>query len=85
MSGQYFGKIKAMYNERNQRIEKSAPTPVPDPVWTAPGRVETFKVFADEAEARETVYKRGQILQNKVCARRNTLTLDEIGRRPRIG
>ena len=65
VSGQFFGKVKAMYNERNLREEVAPPS---TPVLIlglngAPQAGETFKVFTDEAEARETAYKRGQILQ----------------------
>jgi translation initiation factor IF-2 len=87
VSGQYFGKIKAMYNERNQRIEKAPPS---TPVLIlglngAPQAGETFKVFADEAEARETAYKRGQILREQGMRAKKHITLDEIGRRLALG
>lgn len=67
VSGQHFGKVKAMYNERNQRIEVAPPS---TPVLIlglngAPQAGETFKVFEDEADARETAYKRGQILREQ--------------------
>src|SRR3982074_2001232 len=64
VSGQHFGKVKAMYNERNIRSEVAPPS-TPALILGlngAPQAGETFKVFADEAEARETAYKRGQIL-----------------------
>lgn len=87
VSGQYFGKVKAMYNERNQRIDKAPPS---TPVLIlglngAPQAGETFKVFADEAEARETAYKRGQILREQGMRAKKHITLDEIGRRLALG
>jgi translation initiation factor IF-2 len=87
VSGQYFGKVKAMYNERNQRIETAPPS---TPVLIlglngAPQAGETFKVYSDEAEARETAYKRGQILREQGMRARKHITLDEIGRRLALG
>lgn len=87
VSGQYFGKVKAMYNERQQRIEDADPS---TPVLIlglngAPQAGETFKVFEDEADARETAYKRGQILREQGMRARKHITLDEIGRRLALG
>jgi translation initiation factor IF-2 len=87
VSGQYFGKVKAMYNERNQRIEIAPPS---TPVLIlglngAPQAGETFKVFHDEADARETAYKRGQILREQGIRAKKHITLDEIGRRLALG
>jgi translation initiation factor IF-2 len=87
VSGQYFGKVKAMYNERNQRIEVAPPS---TPVLIlglngAPQAGETFKVFEDEADARETAYKRGQILREQGMRAKKHITLDEIGRRLALG
>ncbi|HSN62302.1 MAG TPA: hypothetical protein VLR49_15295 [Ferruginibacter sp.] len=87
VSGQHFGKVKAMYNERNQRIDIAPPS---TPVLLlglngAPQAGETFKVFADEAEARETAYKRGQILREQGMRAKKHITLDEIGRRLALG
>ncbi len=87
VSGQYFGKVKAMYNERNQRVEVAPPS---TPVLLlglngAPQAGETFKVFANEADARETAYKRGQILREQGMRAKKHITLDEIGRRLALG
>ena len=87
VSGQHFGKIKAMYNERNIRIDIAPPS---TPVLIlglngAPQAGETFKVYHDEAEARETAYKRGQILREQGMRARKHITLDEIGRRLALG
>ena len=87
VSGQFFGKVKAMYNERNLREEVAPPS---TPVLIlglngAPQAGETFKVFIDEAEARETAYKRGQILREQGMRAKKHITLDEIGRRLALG
>jgi len=87
VSGQNFGKVKAMYNERNQRIEMAPPS---TPVLIlglngAPQAGETFKVFDNEADARETAYKRGQILREQGMRAKKHITLDEIGRRLALG
>ena len=87
VSGQHFGKVKAMYNERNQRVEVAPPS---TPVLIlglngAPQAGETFKVFEDEADARETAYKRGQILREQGMRAKKHITLDEIGRRLALG
>lgn len=87
VSGQFFGKVKAMYNERNQRVEAAPPS---TPVLIlglngAPQAGETFKVFENEADARETAYKRGQILREQGMRAKKHITLDEIGRRLALG
>ena len=87
VSGQYFGKIKAMYNERNLRSEEAPPS---TPVLIlglngAPQAGETFKVYADESMAREKAYQRGQILREQGMRARKHITLDEIGRRLALG
>ncbi|MEO7444748.1 MAG: translation initiation factor IF-2 [Ferruginibacter sp.] len=87
VSGQHFGKVKAMYNERNQRIENAPPS---TPVLIlglngAPQAGEIFKVLENEADAREMAYKRGQILREQGIRAKKHITLDEIGRRLALG
>jgi translation initiation factor IF-2 len=87
VSGQFFGKVKAMYNERNQRSNEAPPS---TPVLIlglngAPQAGETFKVFANESDARENAYKRGQILREQGMRARKHITLEEIGRRLALG
>ena len=87
VSGQNFGKVKAMYNERNLRSEIAPPS---TPVLIlglngAPQAGETFKVYADESEAREKAYQRGQILREQGMRAKKHITLDEIGRRLALG
>jgi translation initiation factor IF-2 len=87
VSGQNFGKVKAMYNERNQRVETAPPS---TPVLIlglngAPQAGETFKVYENESDARSNAYKRGQILREQGMRARKHITLDEIGRRLALG
>ena len=65
VSGQNYGRVKAMFNERNQRTEEAPPA---TPVLIlglngAPQAGETFKVYDDESEAKETANRRAQILR----------------------
>jgi translation initiation factor IF-2 len=87
VSGQYFGKVKAMYNERQQRIDTAPPS---TPVLIlglngAPQAGETFKEYDDEAVAKEKAYQRGQILREQGMRAKKHITLDEIGRRLALG
>lgn len=87
VSGQFFGKVKAMYNERNTRLN-SAPPSTPALILGlngAPQAGETFKVFSNESEARETATRRGQILREQGIRSKKHITLDEIGRRLALG
>ena len=87
VSGQYYGRIKAMFNERNQRVTTAPPS---TPVLIlglngAPQAGETFKVFEDESEAKETANRRSQILREQGIRAKKHITLDEIGRRLALG
>ncbi len=87
VSGQHFGRVKAMFNERNQRVNDALPsTPVQIlGLNGAPQAGEKFKVYADEAEAKEIANKRAQILREQGLRARKHITLDEIGRRLALG
>ena len=87
VSGQYFGRVKAMFNERNKRVEDAPPT---TPVLLlglngAPQAGEKFKVYQDESEAKEVANKRAQILREQGIRTKKHITLDEIGRRLALG
>ncbi|HXS55680.1 MAG TPA: translation initiation factor IF-2 [Hanamia sp.] len=87
VSGQHYGRIKAMFNERNQRVDEAPPA---TPVLIlglngAPQAGETFKVFADESEAKATANRRAQILREQGIRAKKHITLDEIGRRLALG
>jgi len=87
VSGQHYGRVKAMFNERNQRIDIAPPsTPVVIlGLNGAPQAGEKFKVFEDEAEAKEIATKRAQIMREQGLRARKHITLDEIGRRLALG
>ncbi|HXS38362.1 MAG TPA: translation initiation factor IF-2 [Flavipsychrobacter sp.] len=85
--GQYYGKIKAMFNERGQRVNIAGPSA---PVQVlglngAPQAGEKFKVFEDENEAKEMATHRSQIMREQGIRTRKHITLDEIGRRLALG
>lgn len=87
VSGQYFGRVKAMFNERNKKLEKAGPS-APAVVLGlngAPQAGEKFKVYEDEAEAKEIAYRRAQILREQGIRTKKHITLDEIGRRLALG
>ncbi|OIR07567.1 translation initiation factor IF-2 [mine drainage metagenome] len=87
VSGQHFGRIKAMFNERNQRVTEAPPsTPVVIlGLNGAPQAGEKFKVYADESEAKDIASKRAQIMREQGLRARKHITLDEIGRRLALG
>lgn len=87
VSGQYYGRIKAMFNERNQRIDKAGPsTPVQIlGLNGAPQAGEKFKVYEDEGEAKDIANRRAQILREQGIRTKKHITLDEIGRRLALG
>jgi len=87
VSGQYFGKIKAMFNERGQKILTAGPS---TPVQVlglngAPQAGEKFKVYKDESEAKNVANHRAQIMREQGLRSRKHITLDEIGRRLALG
>ena len=87
VSGQHFGRVKAMMNERNKRVNEAPPS---TPVLIlglngAPQAGETFKVYADETEAKEIANRRAQILREQGMRAKKHITLDEIGRRLALG
>jgi len=87
VSGQHYGRVKAMFNERNKRLEEAPPS---SPVLLlglngAPQAGEKFRVFADESEAKEVASKRAQILREQGIRTKKHITLDEIGRRLALG
>lgn len=87
VAGSHFGKIKAMFNERGQRMPTAGPSA---PVLVlgldgAPQAGEKFKEFDDEQEAKQVAYKRQQILREQGIRTKKHITLDEIGRRLALG
>ena len=87
VSGQHYGRVKAMFNERNKKSEVAPPS---TPVLIlglngAPQAGEKFKVYDDEAEAKEVANRRAQILREQGIRTKKHITLDEIGRRLALG
>lgn len=85
--GQHYGKIKAMFNERGQRVKSAGPS---TPVQVlglngAPQAGEKFRVYAEETEAKEIANHRAQIMREQGIRARKHITLDEIGRRLALG
>jgi translation initiation factor IF-2 len=76
-----------MFNERNQRVDEAPPsTPVQIlGLNGAPQAGEKFRVFEDEAEAKDVAIKRAQIVREQGLRARKHITLDEIGRRLALG
>lgn len=87
LAGTQFGRVKAMFNERNARIAEAGPSA---PVLIlglngAPTAGDQFKVLPTEQEAREIANKREQLQRELGLRTHKLLTLDDIGRRIAIG
>lgn len=87
LAGTYFGRVKAMFNERNASIDTAAPA-APALVLGlngAPQAGDIFHVLETEQEAREIATKREQLQREQGLRTQKILTLDDIGRRIAIG
>ena len=87
LAGTSYGKVKAMFNERNQRIKEAGPS---EPVLIlglngAPAAGDTFHVIDTEQEARDIANKREQLQREQGLRTQKLLTLDEVGRRLALG
>ena len=87
LAGAYFGRIKAMFNERNQNIDKTGPA---QPALIlglngAPQAGDKFHVMESEQEARSIANRREQLQREQSIRTQKILTLDDIGRRIAIG
>ncbi len=87
LAGTHFGRVKAMFNERNQRIKEAGPA---EPALIlgldgAPTAGDTFNVMETEQEAREIAGKRLQLQRELGLRTAKRTTLEEIGRRRAIG
>ena len=87
ISGSYYGRVKAMYNERGQKVESAGPsTPVSLlGLNGAPAAGEKFNIMADEKEAKSIAQRREQLIRIQGIKTQKHLTLEEIGRRIAIG
>ena len=87
VAGTQWGKVKAIFNERNQRIKEVRPA---EPALIlglngAPAAGDTFNVVESEREAREITGKREQLQREQGLRTQKMLTLDEVGRRIALG
>lgn len=87
VAGNTHGRVKAMFNERNQRITEAGPS---TPVLLlgldgAPQAGDNFNVVKDEQEAKSITSKRQQLIREQGLRTQKHITLDEIGRRIAIG
>ncbi|WP_319479442.1 translation initiation factor IF-2 [uncultured Draconibacterium sp.] len=87
IAGQYYGHVKAMFNERNQNIEKVGPAQPAIILGLngAPQAGDKFNVMESEREARSITNKREQLAREQGLRTQKHITLDEIGRRIAIG
>ena len=87
LSGSYYGRVKAMFNERGQKVTKAGPsTPVSIlGLNGAPSAGDKFNVMNDEKEAKAIANKREQLLRIQGIKTQKHMTLEEIGRRIAIG
>ena len=87
LAGCYSGRVKALTNERGQRVETAGPsTPVQVlGMQGAPTAGDKFNVLESEVEAREIANKRLQLQREQGLRTQKHITLDEIGRRLAVG
>ncbi len=87
LAGSYSGRVKALFNERGQKVEEAGPS-VPVQVLGmqgAPTAGDRFNAMESEVEAREIANKRLQLMREQGLRTQKHITLDEIGRRLAIG
>ena len=87
LAGAHFGKVKALFNERNQSLTEAGPS---TPALLlglngAPQAGEKFKIYESEQEAKEIASRRAQIRREQGIRTQKHITLDEIGRRLALG
>ncbi|MDR3261629.1 MAG: translation initiation factor IF-2 [Tannerella sp.] len=87
LAGTHYGRVKAMFNERNQRVEKAGPS---DPVLIlgldgAPQAGDTLNVLETEQEAREIASRREQLQRELGLRTQKRFGLEELGRRRALG
>ena len=87
IAGTSYGRIKAMFNERNQRIEKAGPA---EPVIIlglngAPQAGDSFHIMETEQEAKDIANKRTQLQREQSLRTATTLSLEEIAHRVALG
>ena len=83
LAGTNYGRVKAMFNERGQRVKEIGPSQAATVLGLngAPTAGDTFHVMDSDQEAREIATKREQLQREQGLRAQKILTLDEIGRR----
>ena len=87
LAGTNYGKVKALFNERNQRVQEVGPSQAATLLGFngAPQAGDQFHVMETEQEAREIANKREQLQREQDLRTHKMLTLDEVGRRIKLG
>ncbi len=87
LAGTNYGRVKALFNERNQRIQEIGPSQAATLLGFngAPQAGDQFHVMETEQEAREIANKREQLQREQDLRTHKMLTLDEVGRRIKLG
>ena len=87
VAGRTHGKVRAMYDERGNRIKEAGPSMPVQIIGLegAPRAGDKFKVYADEREAKKIAQRRDQIYREQQLRAQRHITLDEIGRRLQMG
>ncbi len=87
VAGCFAGRVKAMFNERGQRLKEAGPsTPVSVlGLNGAPTAGDTLNAMEDEKEARDVANKREQLIRIQGIKTQTHITLEEIGRRIALG
>ncbi|MCF0184382.1 MAG: translation initiation factor IF-2 [Bacteroidaceae bacterium] len=87
LAGTHYGRVRAMLNERGQRVEQIGPSQAATLLGLdgAPTAGDTFHVMESDQEAREVATKRLQLQREQGLRTQTHLTLDEIGRRIALG
>jgi len=87
LGGSNFGKVKALFNERGQRVEIAGPSaPVGMLGFNSPPTAgDLLQVLNSEQEVKEIANKRQQLQREQGIRAKKLITLDEIGRRLAIG
>ncbi len=87
LAGTNYGRVKALFNERNQRVQEVGPSQAATLLGFngAPQAGDQFNVMETEQEAREITNKREQLQREQDLRTHKMLTLDEVGRRIKLG
>ena len=87
LAGTNYGRVKALFNERNQRVQQVGPSQAATLLGFngAPQAGDQFHVMETEQEAREIANKREQLQREQDLRTHKMLTLDEVGRRIKLG